>query len=104
MKMLQSEHNSEEAETLQSMELGDGAWQWLFGFTPSPEEKEYLASGEWSRHIRDRIAKLTDVRRRGRPGEFVVGVPEGLRYLHQARERLERERFGGQRVFPPHAT
>ncbi|RNF26086.1 uncharacterized protein Tco025E_01715 [Trypanosoma conorhini] len=88
------EGSSEEART-------EATWLWRFGFPRSDEEKAYVASRLWSKGLRRRIAQLTDVRRKGRPGEFVIGVPEGLRHLREQRERLERERFGGATVFPP---
>ncbi|ORC84334.1 uncharacterized protein TM35_000461530 [Trypanosoma theileri] len=79
----------------------EAAWVWRFGFPRSKDEKSYIASRLWSKGLRRRIAQLTDVRRKGRPGEFVIGVPEGLQHLREQRERLERERFAGSTVFPP---
>ncbi|KAK7197363.1 SET domain containing protein [Novymonas esmeraldas] len=77
------------------------AWLWRFGFLRTAEEKNGEAALLWSRGLRSRIAHLTDVRRKGRPGEFVVGVPEGLRHLREQRAQLERDRYSNQRVFPP---
>ncbi|KEG13598.1 hypothetical protein DQ04_00901000 [Trypanosoma grayi] len=88
------EGNENEART-------EAVWTWRFGFPRSDDEKAYVASRLWSKGLKRRIAQLTDVRRRGRPGEFVIGVPEGLRHLREQRERLERERFAGATVFPP---
>nr|CCC95883.1 unnamed protein product [Trypanosoma congolense IL3000] len=82
----------------------EAAWLWRFGFTRSDDERAFVASKMWSKGLRQRIAQLTDVRRRGRPGEFVIGVPEGLQHLREQRERIERERFGGTKVFPPQNT
>ncbi|EAN80300.1 SET domain containing protein, putative [Trypanosoma equiperdum] len=79
----------------------EATWLWRFGFPRTEDEKAYVASHLWSKGLRRRVAQLTDVRRRGRPGEFVIGVPEGLQHLREQRERLERERFGGVKVFPP---
>lgn len=76
-------------------------WLWRYGFQRSREELLTEASLQWSSSLQQRIAHLTDVRRRGRPGEFVVGVPEGLAYLRDQRLRLERERYGSRTVFPP---
>lgn len=76
-------------------------WLWRYGFLRSEDEKNREAAQLWSRGLRRRIAHLTDVRRRGRPGEFVIGVPEGLQYLREQRAQLERERYGNHRVFPP---
>lgn len=76
-------------------------WLWRFGFLRSREEKNREAALLWSRGLRSRIAHLTDVRRKGRPGEFVVGVPEGLQHLREQRARLERDRYGNHKVFPP---
>ncbi|PWV03080.1 hypothetical protein C4B63_1g30 [Trypanosoma cruzi] len=97
--MQQQQHASdvdsnEEART-------EATWLWRFGFSRTDDEKAYIASRLWSKGLRRRIAQLTDVRRKGRPGEFVIGVPEGLQQLREQRERLERERFGGAAVFPP---
>ncbi|RNF10881.1 hypothetical protein TraAM80_01265 [Trypanosoma rangeli] len=88
------EESSEEART-------EATWLWRFGFPRGDDEKAYVASRLWSKSLRRRIAQLTDVRRKGRPGEFVIGVPEGLQRLREQREKLERERFGGSTVFPP---
>ncbi|CAJ1986658.1 SET domain containing protein [Leishmania donovani] len=76
-------------------------WLWRFGFLRSNEEKNREAALLWSRSLRSRIAHLTDVRRKGRPGEFVVGVPEGLQHLREQREQLERDRYKSKKVFPP---
>ncbi|KAG5511118.1 hypothetical protein GH5_07325 [Leishmania sp. Ghana 2012 LV757] len=76
-------------------------WLWRFGFLRSEEEKNREAALLWSRGLRKRIAHLTDVRRKGRPGEFVVGVPEGLRHLREQRAQLERDRYNNNKVFPP---
>ncbi|XQJ25162.1 SET domain containing protein, putative [Leishmania guyanensis] len=76
-------------------------WLWRFGFLRSNEEKNREAALLWSRGLRNRIAHLTDVRRKGRPGEFVVGVPEGLQQLREQRAQLERDRYNNNRVFPP---
>lgn len=79
----------------------EATWLWRYGFCRSPEERAYEASMRWSRGLRQRMAHLTDARRKGRPGEFVVGVPEGLEQLREQRERLERERYGNKTIFPP---
>lgn len=76
-------------------------WIWRFGFARGEAEKLQEASSRWSSSLRERIAKLTDARRHGRPGEFVIGVPEGLEHLREQRQRLERERYSNHRVFPP---
>ncbi|KPA77720.1 hypothetical protein ABB37_07041 [Leptomonas pyrrhocoris] len=76
-------------------------WLWRYGFLRSTEEKNREAAQLWSRGLRSRIAHLTDVRRKGRPGEFVIGVPEGLQQLREQRAQLERERYANHRVFPP---
>ncbi|KPI89714.1 hypothetical protein ABL78_1207 [Leptomonas seymouri] len=76
-------------------------WLWRYGFLRSTDEKNREAAQLWSRDLRSRIAHLTDVRRKGRPGEFVVGVPEGLQHLREQRAQLERERYANHRVFPP---
>ncbi|KAG5485572.1 hypothetical protein LSCM1_07661 [Leishmania martiniquensis] len=76
-------------------------WLWRFGFLRSNEEKNCEAALLWSRGLRKRIAHLTDVRRKGRPGEFVVGVPEGLQHLREQRAQLERDRYNNNKVFPP---
>ncbi|GET86400.1 hypothetical protein, conserved [Leishmania tarentolae] len=76
-------------------------WLWRFGFLRSDEEKNREAALLWSRGLRNRIAHLTDVRRKGRPGEFVVGVPEGLQHLREQRAQLERNRYNNNKVFPP---
>ncbi|KAG5510608.1 hypothetical protein JKF63_06906 [Porcisia hertigi] len=76
-------------------------WLWRFGFLRSDEEKNREAALLWSNGLRNRIAHLTDVRRKGRPGEFVVGVPEGLQRLREQRAQLERDRYSNHKVFPP---
>jgi hypothetical protein len=76
-------------------------WLWRYGFLRSTEEKNREAAQLWSRGLRRRIAHLTDVRRKGKPGEFVIGVPEGLQHLREQRAQLERERYANHRVFPP---
>lgn len=76
-------------------------WLWRYGFARSEEELSWEASRRWSSTLRTRLARLTDVRRRGREGEFVVGVPEGLEYLREQRQQLERDRYHHRRVFPP---
>lgn len=87
------------AAELQS--LKEVVWLWRYGFLRSERERAYEASHQWSKGLRDRLAHLTDVRRKGAPGAFVVGVPEGLEHLRTRRESLERERYGNTRVFPP---
>lgn len=79
-------------------------WVWRFGFPRSEEEVLWDASRRWSSALRDRIAQLTDARRKGRPGEFVLGVPEGLQYLRSQREELEQDRYHRRRIFPPQNT
>ncbi|CCW64612.1 unnamed protein product [Phytomonas sp. EM1] len=79
----------------------EATWLWRYGFIRSDAEKSYEASQRWSNGLRNRIANLTDVRRKGRPGEFVIGVPEGLEYLRSQREALEREWYHNTRIFPP---
>jgi hypothetical protein len=81
--------------------LADAEWAYRFGFVKDGVEKEAEASCLWDQGLKDRVARLTDIRRKGRPGEFVVGVPEGLHHLHAERERLQRERFAGKAIFPP---
>lgn len=77
-------------------------WVFAFGFAKSQEEMSFEASCLWDVTLAERIARLTDVRRRGRPGEFVVGVPEGLKALQLERQALQLRRYGGQHaVFPP---
>ncbi|CCW66730.1 unnamed protein product [Phytomonas sp. Hart1] len=79
----------------------ESTWLWRYGFIRSDTEKSYEASHKWSNGLRNRIADLTDVRRKGRPGEFVIGVPEGLGHLRAQREALEREWYNNTRIFPP---
>lgn len=76
-------------------------WLWRYGFLRSRDEVQREASQVWRGSLRHRIAHLTDVRRKGRPGEFVIGVPEGLQHLREQREQLERERYNNTKVFPP---
>lgn len=76
-------------------------WLWRYGFLRSTHEKNREAGQRWNQGLRRRIAHLTDVRRKGRPGEFVIGVPEGLQHLREQRAELERERYANHRVFPP---
>ena len=76
------------------------SWLWQFGFALPAAELEYTREAQWSRALRGRVARMMDVRRKGRPGEFVVGVPEGLAALRRQRERVERELYRGARVFP----
>jgi hypothetical protein len=81
--------------------VADAEWAFRFGFVKSSAEKEADASCMWDGGLKDRVARLTDIRRKGQPGEFVIGVPEGLHHLHAERERLQREMFQGKTVFPP---
>ncbi|EKF30624.1 hypothetical protein MOQ_005563 [Trypanosoma cruzi marinkellei] len=101
--MQQQQQKQQHASDVDSNEEArtEATWLWRFGFSRTDDEKAYIASRLWSKGLRQRIAQLTDVRRKGRPGEFVIGVPEGLQQLREQRERLERERFGGAAVFPP---
>eukprot|EP00796_Vickermania_ingenoplastis_P012047 gene12047-8299_t len=79
----------------------EAEWLWRFGFLKSEEEVLNDASLKWCSGLKSRIARLTDARRRGRPGEFVVGVPEGLQYLREQRQKLERDRYRNTCIFPP---
>ncbi|CUG87851.1 Hypothetical protein, putative [Bodo saltans] len=81
--------------------VADAEWAFRFGFVKSAAEKEADASCMWDNGLKERVARLTDIRRKGEPGEFVVGVPEGLHHLHAERERLQREKFQGKTIFPP---
>lgn len=76
-------------------------WIWRFGFPRSEEEVLFEASRRWCSGLRARVAQLTDARRHGRPGEFVLGVPEGLQHLREQRLHLERDRYHNRRIFPP---
>ena len=80
--------------------MSDADWLWNYGFMKSSSEKVAEASCLWDDNFRQRIKNMCDRRRKGRPGEFVVGVPEGLSHLQFARERLQKERYGGKNVFP----
>lgn len=76
-------------------------WLWRYGFLRSAAEKDREAAQLWSSSLRRRVAHLTDARCKGRPGSFVVAVPEGLRHLREQREELERDRYNRQPIFPP---
>ena len=76
----------------------DAAWVWMYGFHRTASEREYEAACTWDEQLTTRIANMTDIRRRGRPGEFVVGVPEGLEHLRMQREALNQQY--GRVVFP----
>lgn len=80
---------------------GESEWLWRFGFARSEAEALHEASLNWSSGLRERVKRLTDARRRGRPGEFVIGVPEGLQYLREQRQHLVHSRYNGIQVFPP---
>lgn len=84
--------------------VGEVTWLWRYGFMRSSSERAAEASQRWCKGLRQRIAHLTDVRRKGRMGEFVIGVPEGLAHLREQREALERQRYNNARVFPPQRT
>jgi hypothetical protein len=57
----------------------------------------------WHAHLRRRVQRMHDATRRGRPGEYVVGVPLGLEHLRAARQNLEANKYRGRKVFPPQA-
>lgn len=79
----------------------DAEWAFRFAFVKTPLEREFEVSAAWAESLRDRVAKLTDIRRKGRPGEFVIGVPEGLANLKAERARLQQVSYHQQKVFPP---
>lgn len=81
--------------------LTEAEWMWRFGFDKSEEEKVFEASHRWSSGVLQRVAELTDARRHGKRGEFVIGVPEGLHHLRAQRAQLERNRYANGSVFPP---
>jgi hypothetical protein len=80
------------------------SWRWQFGFGLPREELQYVREAAWSAALAGRVRRMMDVRRRGRPGEFVVGVPEGLAELRRQRERVERDLYAGRTIFPPQAS
>ena len=95
-KLLTAQRHSGVCEDLLS-------WEWQYGFPIPKDELEYVRELLWARSLKGRVQRMMDVRRKGRPGEFVVGVPEGLQSLKRHRERIERELYGGRRIFPPQA-
>ncbi|CAD2220473.1 SET domain containing protein, putative [Angomonas deanei] len=94
-------------------------WLFLYGFMRSEQEKLNEIYKIWQSSLVSRAAQLTDIRlgahvhgthnnnnnkdndQNKRKVEYVVGVPEGLAFLKQQREALEREKYNNQRVFPP---
>jgi hypothetical protein len=76
------------------------SWRWQFGFDLPRAELDHTRELMWARSLRGRIRRMMETRRRGRPGEFVVGVPEGLASLRAQRARVERDLYGGKHVFP----
>lgn len=81
--------------------LSDADWSWYFGFTKSEAEKAIEAKTEFNKDLRRRVANMTDGRRKGHKGEYVVGVPPGLQQLNEHRARLQQSQYGGYAVFPP---
>lgn len=79
------------------------SWEWQYGFQIPSIELEYVRELLWAASLQSRVKRMMNIRRKGRPGEFVVGVPEGLQALRRQRERIERESYGGKRIFPPQA-
>lgn len=76
------------------------SWRWQFGFDIPDDELQHTRELMWSRSLSGRIKHMMNIRRKGRPGEFVVGVPQGLASLRQQRARVERDLYQGKRIFP----
>jgi len=81
--------------------LSDGDWSWNFGFTKSDEEKHNEIKKRFNKDLSKRIANMTNPMRKGRRGEFIVGVPPGISQLQEHRARLQHDQYGGHTVFPP---
>jgi hypothetical protein len=79
------------------------AWAWSYGFVKPGDDREHEKQLLWRNRLKSRVQAMVDPHRRGRPGEFCVGVPPGVEHLRDARRRVEAVHYQGQAVFPRQA-